>query len=344
MRLLFVNPCVQYSNPPGPFVHYGGNRTFGQSIFGLIHIIMTTKAIILFVLISQTAFSQSLEPDKNSRTYFQKYTDAFIQSIKNGKPEMIEEYLTTESRVMAPFQKTVVSKANAILYYQAFAKQFLVDDYISSEIEVLDLGTRFIQDGTFTMKLSVRTDKRKIEFKGKYMNVWEKRQDGKHMLIAICWNPDERSDFGDLFRFNSVPVFDVALAGHTPINNNISLELAAYNRLQETVISEGDSKVWAMYYSDDVILLSNNGPLLRGRKEVDEYMHKHVKDMPTFEKLAIRNDRIDVTGNYIIEFASHIAIVRDGDWSGTGLGKDIRVWRREKEGYLKIIRGIGAYD
>lgn len=304
---------------------------------------MTRKAIIVFIFISRTAFSQPL-PDKDSQAFFQTYNDLFVQSIRNGKPELIGQHLTSESRLMAPFQKTVVSKSNMIVYYQAFAEQFLVEDYVMSEIEILDLGTRFIQDGIFTMKLSVRSDKRKIEVKGKYMNVWENSPDGQHKLIAICWNLNERSDVGDLFRFNSVPVFDVALAGHTPVNDNTSFELAAYNCLQETVITEKDWKVWSLYYSDDAIVLSNNGPMVRGRAEIDQYIETHVKEMPVFEKLSIRNDRIEVSGNYVIEFASHIAVVRNGGWSGTGLGKDIRVWRREKGGYLKIIRAIGAYD
>jgi hypothetical protein len=46
----------------------------------------------------------------------------------------------------------------------------------------------------------------------------------------------------------------------------------------------------------------------------------------------------------VIEYASHIAIIRDGEYSGVGTGKNIVIWRREKGGSLKIFRGIAMYD
>jgi hypothetical protein len=66
--------------------------------------------------------------------------------------------------------------------------------------------------------------------------------------------------------------------------------------------------------------------------------------MPIFEKLDVRNDRIDDLGNYVIEYASHIAIIRSGDFSGVSTGKDLAIWRREPNGALKIFRHITMYD
>ncbi len=37
-------------------------------------------------------------------------------------------------------------------------------------------------------------------------------------------------------------------------------------------------------------------------------------------------------------------MVRDGDWSGVFTGKDIRIWRREPDGTLRIFRNIAMYD
>ena len=63
-----------------------------------------------------------------------------------------------------------------------------------------------------------------------------------------------------------------------------------------------------------------------------------------FEKLDIRNDRVDDLNDFVIEYASHIAIVRNGDWSGVFTGKDLAIWRRTKNGSLKIFRHIAMYD
>lgn len=148
----------------------------------------------------------------------------------------------------------------------------------------------------------------------------------------------------DQLFFPDVPTVNVAMRSHLPIKDNITFELATLNIFQEKVISEHDAKVWSQFYADDYILFRIGHPLYRGRKQIDSFLEAHVKELPVFEKLAIRNDRIDNLGEYVIEWASHIAVVRNGDWSGVGTGKDIRIWRREKDGALKIIRGIGTYD
>ncbi len=70
----------------------------------------------------------------------------------------------------------------------------------------------------------------------------------------------------------------------------------------------------------------------------------HVKELPVFEELDIRNDRIDNLGTFVIEYASHIASWKNGDSSGVGLGKNIRIWRREADHSLKLFRAIGMYD
>jgi len=110
--------------------------------------------------------------------------------------------------------------------------------------------------------------------------------------------------------------------------------VAAFNGLMEATVSQHDAKIWSQFYSDDGILFSKGNPLNEGRKAIDEYL----------EKLDIRNDRIDNLGGYVIEYASHIANWRSGEYSGIGLGKDLRIWRREKNGFLKIFRHIGMYD
>jgi hypothetical protein len=85
-------------------------------------------------------------------------------------------------------------------------------------------------------------------------------------------------------------------------------------------------------------------PIQKGRKALDEFLETHVNEMPIFEKLDIRNDRIDDLGMFVIEYASHIAVWRNGGSSGVNTGKDLRIWRRETDGSLKILRSMAMYD
>ena len=63
-----------------------------------------------------------------------------------------------------------------------------------------------------------------------------------------------------------------------------------------------------------------------------------------FEKLDIRNDRIDEFDDVIVEYASHVANWRNGDSSGVNTGKNLRIWRRGPDHGLKIVLQIGSYD
>jgi ketosteroid isomerase-like protein len=191
--------------------------------------------------------------------------------------------------------------------------------------------------------MTVKATSKQYELKGKYIDIWKKEQ-GKPVLITEAWNYDSQPEFGAQLRCEQVPVVDVALQPHLPVNDPIRFETAALSRLMEAAVSQHDAPLWAQFYSDNAILFAQGHSRYRGRKEIDEYIVEHTRELPIFEKLDIRNDRIDNLGNYVIEYASHIANWRNGSSSGVGLGKDLRIWRREEGGGLKIFRHIGMYD
>jgi hypothetical protein len=74
------------------------------------------------------------------------------------------------------------------------------------------------------------------------------------------------------------------------------------------------------------------------------FLAAHAKELPVFETLDIRTDRIDDLGRYVIEYASHIAGFRVGDQSGVTTGKNTVISRREPGGALRGFRGMATYD
>lgn len=280
--------------------------------------------------------------DEKTLTQLNQFRSDYIKSKLEEKPDLISAYYDSDIRLMTEFQKTVLGKNNVIAYYNAFAARLRIKSYRRDAYETLDLEAMVVETGKFSMK-GILASGNDFELNGKYINVW-KRTNAKLLLIADGWNYNHQVDLGDQLHFTYVPVVDVALQAHVPINNPVSFELAALNRLQETVISERDDKMWAQFYATDAILFSQFHELNTGRKEIDRYIEEHAADRPIFEKLDIRNDRIDDLGHYVIEYASHIAIWRRGDYSGVNLGKDVRIWRREPNGSLKIFRHMGMYD
>ena len=291
-------------------------------------------------------FGQSnVKTAENTIAYLQKFRTDYIRSILDKKPEMIHVYYAEDIRLMPEFQKTVIGKGNALTYHNAFSTRFNIQSYNRTEIEVLDLGSRIVELGMFAMKIKLKATGKEYEVNGKYLNIWEKREHQNPVLITEAWNYNHTLEIEDQFRFEDAPEVDIALQSHVPINTNIRFELAALNRLMEATISQHDAKIWSQFYSDDGMFIYSRHPIYKGRKALDEFLENHVRnDLPVFEKLDIRNDRIDDLGDYVIEYASHIAIWRSGEYSGVNTGKDLRIWRRGADCSLKIFRAMGMYD
>ena len=209
---------------------------------------------------------------------------------------------------------------------------------------MLDLGSRVVELGRFTLKLSLKRTGQKQQLIGKYQDIWEKSGTGGLKLLTEAWNYDHPVEMADALRFAELPAVQIALQGRVPVKDNISFELAALGLLLEKTVSQHDARLWSQFYTDDAIMIHSFAPLDNGKKAVDSFIENHVKTLPLLEKLDIRNDRIDVSGNYVVEYASHVANWRNGDSSGVSTGKNIRIWRREPDGALKIFRQIGMYD
>lgn len=245
---------------------------------------------------------------------------------------------------MPEFQKTLMSRGNAAAYHRAFAGRFAVRTYSRSRTEVLDLGARVVEHGLFAMRLTVNGTSREHELLGKYQDVWARGPAGRLSLVTQAWNYSHPTDVDEQLRFDAVPGVDVALRPHVPINDAVSLELAALNRLAEVTIAQHDARIWAQFYADDAALRYSRHPVYAGRQAIAAFLAAHVRGLPVFEKLDIRTDRIDDLGRYVIEYASHIAVVRSGEWSAVSTGKNTVIWRREPGGALKVFRGMAMYD
>ena len=286
------------------------------------------------IFLFQAAFAQH-EPALD------RFHVAYRQAMTQDSAERILPFFADEVRVMPEYHGTLFGAVNARAYFTAFFARFTVQDYQRERLRVFDLGVRVMDAGRFKMKLVSGTGTHEIA--GKYAEVWS-NANGQLSLLAQTWNFDNYPGNAEEFRFASVPGVRIAFEPHVAVKDALSFELAALNKLQEDAIREKDANIWSQFYTDDALLLVNHGREQNGRSAIDAYLKEHVAGMPVFEKLDIRNDAIDALGSYVIDYASHIAIWRRDDASGVNTGKNIRLWRREPHGGLKMITQIGTYD
>lgn len=266
-------------------------------------------------------------------------------AVIGNKADLVIAGYNDQVRLMPEFQKTIRGKSNAATYYKAFFERFRIAQYKRQQYKILNLDSVIIETGKFTMDLTNKSTSLHTELEGKYLSVWRRSPTGNLSLITEAWNYNRPVENTEQFRFEKVPTVDIALQPHLPVTDNISFELAAYNALMENTITHKDAKGWSQFFADDGMFIYSFNPAYEGRSALDAFLEKHAKEMPVFENLAIRNDEIIDLGNgYIIEYASHIAVWRNGTASGVNSGKDLRVWRREPNGTLKMFVQIAMYD
>lgn len=311
------------------------------------------KAICFYsILIFSTCFgsitvtSQPISnPTAESISFLRKFRQDHIKSVLSKTPILLESYYADSMRLMPPSQKTIAGKNTTTAYHQAFIDRFIIHDFSKNEVEILDLNKQLVEIGTLAVRLTSKASRKEYRLRGKYMDLWNKRSEGDPLLLTEIWNYDEY--YGDIhseLKFEEIHSTHQAMLPNVPVTNSIRFELAAYNRLLDATVTQHDAATWALYYSDDAIMMSSYHPMFKGKNAIRDYIESHVKELPVFEELDIRNDRVDDLGTFVVEYASHIASWKNGGSSGVSLGKNIRIWRREADHSLKLFRTIGNYD
>lgn len=310
----------------------------------------TGKKLLLGLVLSLSSFiplvrsANAIAVAPQNLAQLQKYRSDFVRSITSGSMSATLDYYATDVRLMPEYQKTILGKTNAAAYHEAFFRRFAVVRYQRNDREVTDLGSQIVEIGLFEFALTLKSTGESRALAGKYLDLWEKQPDGRLLLVSEAWNYNHDVPFSDELRFPEVPAVHMALQARLPLTNDIRFELAALDKLLESVVQQHDAKTWSRFYADDGMFLYSHHPIYQGRKALDEFLEQHARDLPVFEKLDIRCDRIDDLGAYVIQYASHVANWKNGDSSGVSTGKNIRIWRREANGSLRYFRTIAMYD
>lgn len=298
------------------------------------HRFLKLGCIGLSILLSPAAFAQH-------ERALDQFESAYTQALIEERADRVLPFYSENIRLMPEYHGTLFGATNAQAYFTAFFERLTVRAYERERLRIFDMGRRVMDVGRFKMNLTSSSGTHEVA--GKYAEVW-RNTNGKLSLLAQTWNFDQYPGNAEEFRFASVPGVRIAFEPHVVVKDALSFELAALNKLQEDAIKEKDANLWSQFYTDDALLLVNHGREQDGRRAIDAYLKEHVAEMPVFEKLDIRHDAVDSVGSYVIDYASHIAIWRHGDASGGNTGKNIRLWRRESQGGLKMLTQIGTYD
>jgi ketosteroid isomerase-like protein len=304
--------------------------------------------ILLLIGLAGTAVASSDETAVSTphTRALEQFNALYSQAMASGRPDAVLALAHERIRVAPEYNPTLMGREQVAAYYTVFARRFEVKEWVRRPIRAYDLGPRIAAIGGFRVVLALRDGGQRHALDGKYLDIWDKGDGDSLTLATQTWNFDSYPAIAisDALRFPEVPSVRTAFEPRVPVKDPLSFELSALNALTEDAITQHDAGVWSQFYADDAAMLPNHHAAVTGRAAIDAYLVEHAAHLPVFEKLDIRHDRIDAMGRYVIDYASHVATWRNGHSSGVNTGKNIRIWRREPGGGLRMICQIGTYD
>ncbi len=306
---------------------------------------MRARIIFLAVLTILSIVSNAQTPNNAFENQIRQFNIAFTKAMTDGDTAQCLSFFDENIRLMSPFNPTIMDKVGTDTYYKAFLDRFDVKKY---ERHTLNIETieenRAIEIGNFQMQVVMKINGESHELIGKYLNVWGLK-DNKPKLMTSIWNFDENyGQFQQFLKFEGLPGIITAFQTQPPVDNPLLFELTALNLLHGAAVAQHDSFRWEQFYTKNTKLLPNYHAMCKGTTQVNDYIEAHVKELPVFEKLDIRNDKVEIVGSYIFEYASHVANWRTGEYSGVSTGKNLRIWKRQDDCSLKIVYHVSAYD
>lgn len=298
-------------------------------------------SLAIFIIFTNGVMAQEMD---NSFALLEPYDKTYTKAVLNNKPDLLSSYQSDEIRLMPEYQKTIKGKENVKMYWKALAGRFEILQYSRTITETIDMGAQRVVFGQFAMQAKLKSSGKTYDMPGTYMNIWKKDENGQWKVITEAWVYRQWVECAHDLVFNEVPTSFVAFEPRVVVNNSIRFELAAINAYTERFISEHDAQKWLLLYDDQGRLIYSHHPIFSGKEAIKAFLEDHVKELPVFEKLDIRTDQIDPLDEYVIEYSSHIAITRNGDWSGVNTGKNVVIWKRQPDCSLKVYRSIAMYD
>lgn len=266
----------------------------------------------------------------------------YIQGMNGESVSLIVGHYAADIRLMPEANPIVLGVGNAKLFFTSLFRQYDNIRYTREKTRLLEMEGYIAEIGVYRFEAKNGEGiERKVE--GSYVNLWQ--IDGvRYRLIADIWNFDHGIDFKHEMQFNQVPSVVTALQGHVPINTPMALELAAYGALSDLTIPLRDGHVIGQFYADDAMILSNYRAPIIGGEAIRAHWLEYAKKLASFETLQSRSDKIIPAGEYVIQFASHIAAWRSETATGVSTGKHLRIWKRQTHGGIRTLVLISAYD
>lgn len=251
--------------------------------------------------------------------------------------------LYTQDAVLLPeFHPTVQGKKNIEAYHKHRFRYADVTRHVRTMHDYKQVDAYVIETGTFSWMMKLQ-DRQPIEQTGNYLIVWEGDKRGKLRIVFEAWGSDKSVDRAH------TKLLDTA---HVPVKNKITFRNDAEGMqvIQlctdevAAAVKKRDGAAMGMFYTSDAIYIPYYSPMMVGKQKIAEYYLKHEDPKVAIDSVHIQVTQAVPVKNYMITTGVYTVRWRAGGSSGIVTGKNLNIWRREKDGKFYLYRQLANHD
>jgi ketosteroid isomerase-like protein len=151
---------------------------------------MKPKTLFITLTLGLAAAAISLAGDRNAEQSLRDADDAWSKAAASKDLEKTVAYYSNDAIVLPPNAPIATTKeAIKKLWGDLLASPGLVISWKANKVEVAKSGDLGFVSGTYEFTMNDASGK-PVTDKGKYVEVWEKKADGKWKCGTDTWNSD----------------------------------------------------------------------------------------------------------------------------------------------------------
>ena len=251
-----------------------------------------------------------------------------IEMIRSGK--INRNLFQQDGILMADYQSELKGIDNISRYYDSLFLNNSISDYQMTSHELFDFGNTVVDIGNFQWLREKRNES------GKYWNVWKKDVTGTYRLFTQA--------FGFFHKIDTPTLLSFKISSMKLREDTSSFELQAYNALMEKAVRERSGMLRTEFFTDDAIFYPFEDSPKVSKKVLLPYLIAYNSGDVTIPSIKIFTTYQASFGEYILEYNGFNVDWQSGNYQGSTTGKGVRIWRRQPNGSLKILREIGLHD
>jgi ketosteroid isomerase-like protein len=242
------------------------------------------------------------------------------------------------------YQPRLYGPGSIARYYRVLASRHRVIAHTRRTTEILPLDDgSVLETGRFELTRAPRAEGVSHSHQGRYAHLWRRQPEGALKLKAEVWGYFERIENPASYSLGEREVSGRAAPSGDPA---VEAELGKLNMLDAEAVKAHDAAAKIARYADDAIYMPYADTPKVGIDEIRAHFVRYTEQGrgATFESVRVWNEGFEVLGGYVVEYPKFEVRWRSGQDSGITSGGGLRLWRREADGSLKMLRQIATHD